>query len=271
MDKIDKAGKNYWDSCWSKISIPVPINPREKRLSNYVNRRLHQYLSKVFFNIKGNDIKLLEIGCARSAWLPYFAREFGFSVTGIDYSEIGCQQAKMILDNSNIDGNVVCSDFFTPPDLLLNSFNVVISFGVVEHFEDTETCISALSDFLLPGGVMITVIPNMAGMMGILQRIFDRETYEIHIPLDKKDIFNGHEKAGLNVIQCEYFIPINFGVLNVNSCNKQSFVTLIKQFVLRVLGRLSLLIGLIDEKIVNLPSTFLFSSHIICVAQKKIM
>jgi cyclopropane fatty-acyl-phospholipid synthase-like methyltransferase len=30
--------------------------------------------------------RLLEIGCARSAWLPYFAQEFGIDVSGLDYS-----------------------------------------------------------------------------------------------------------------------------------------------------------------------------------------
>lgn len=52
----------------------------------------------------------LEIGCARSRWLPYFAKEFGFEVSGIDYSEVGSQQATQILFNEGVQGNIVFAD-----------------------------------------------------------------------------------------------------------------------------------------------------------------
>jgi len=84
---------------------------------------------------------------------PYFAKEFGFKVYGIDYSEIGCKQAREVLSNTGVEGNVICAIFFSPPENLIDAFDVVVSFGVVEHFEDTAG-IAAFSRFLKPNGIL---------------------------------------------------------------------------------------------------------------------
>lgn len=42
-----------------------------------MNRQFHKYFSKAFSEMETSDSKLLKIGCVRSAWLPYFAKEFG--------------------------------------------------------------------------------------------------------------------------------------------------------------------------------------------------
>ena len=119
-------------------------------------------------------------------WLPYFAKEFAFEVYGIDYSEIGCQQAKQILEYEGVNGKIVCADFFSPPGSMLKAFDVVVSFGVLEHFEDTTACIAAFSKFLKPGGLLITNIPNLCGLNGLIQKMINRSIFDIHVPLDKK-------------------------------------------------------------------------------------
>ena len=93
---------------------------------------------------------------------------FDCSVTGLDYSEIGCEEARLILENNNVEGEIVCCDFFSPPESMLNRYDVVISFGVLEHFENTSDCTKAFSRFLRPGGLLLTVIPNMNGIPGLL-------------------------------------------------------------------------------------------------------
>jgi len=49
----------------------------------------HECFYKAFSYVDISDQKLLEIGGGGSAWLPYFAKEFGFEAYGIDYSELG--------------------------------------------------------------------------------------------------------------------------------------------------------------------------------------
>ena len=59
----------------------------------------HECFHKAFPYVDFSDQKLLEIGCGGSAWLPYLAKESGFEVYGIDYSELACQQAAQVLEN----------------------------------------------------------------------------------------------------------------------------------------------------------------------------
>lgn len=56
--------------------------------------------------------------------------------------------------------------FFSPPASMLGKFDVVVTFGVVEHFIDTRACLDAMSQFLKPGGLLVTSIPNLAGWIG---------------------------------------------------------------------------------------------------------
>ena len=41
--------------------------------------------------------RFLEVGCATGRWLIYFHRTFGYTVTGCDYSETGCAEARQSL------------------------------------------------------------------------------------------------------------------------------------------------------------------------------
>jgi len=211
---LDKAGKQYWNKAWRTYGIPEEANPRQVGLPNYVNRCFHEYFYQIFSNLNTQGKNILEIGCARSMWLPYFSKEFGFNVTGIDYSEIGCQQAIQILSNEGVKGEIICADFFSPPRSVLSAFDVVVSFGVLEHFKDTAACIAAFLKFLKPSGLLITNIPNLCGMNGLLQKLINRRVFDIHVPLDRQNLVRVHQMNGLRVVSCNYFLFMNLGVLN---------------------------------------------------------
>jgi SAM-dependent methyltransferase len=97
---------------------------------------------------------------------------------------------------------------------LLKAFDVVVSFGVLEHFKDTTACISAFSKFLKPGGLLITNIPNLCGLNGLIQKMINRPIFDIHVPLNRNALMQAHRINGLRVISCDYFLFVNLGVLN---------------------------------------------------------
>jgi 2-polyprenyl-3-methyl-5-hydroxy-6-metoxy-1,4-benzoquinol methylase len=214
---MDKAGKAYWDELWKDGPLPKAVNPRQRGLNNYVDRKFHEYFTNVFSSFDTKGKKLLEVGCARSAWLPYFAKEFGFEVWGVDYSESGCEQARRILVNEGVKGNIVFTDFFSPPPELIGTFDVVVSFGVVEHFLNTIDCISAFGRFLQAGGLMITSVPNMSGLNGSLQKLLARAVFDIHVPLNQEALAEAHSRGGLTVSSCQHFLPINLSVVNIEN------------------------------------------------------
>jgi 2-polyprenyl-3-methyl-5-hydroxy-6-metoxy-1,4-benzoquinol methylase len=269
MLNTDKAGKKYWDQAWEGNEVTRFVDPREPGLDNYPNKCFHEYFSKLFAGLETQNLKLLELGCARSVWLPYFAKEFGFKVYGIDYSEIGCQQAREVLSDVGVEGKIICADFFTSPEYLLDYFDVVVSFGVVEHFQNTASCIAAFAKFLKPGGIMITNIPNLSGLTGLLQKLLNKPVFDIHVPLDVETLNKSHVLAGLEVLECNYFLSISLGIVNLIGLNPQKISTGLKDVIYHNLCRISKLVWAIEEHFLSLPETGLMSPYIMCTARKR--
>jgi 2-polyprenyl-3-methyl-5-hydroxy-6-metoxy-1,4-benzoquinol methylase len=261
-----KAPKEFWDSLWREGRLPDAMNPRDYSFKNAVGLKFDAFFRRVFAATGHScgETRLLELGCARSAWLPYFSKEFGFCVTGIDYSSIGCDQAEAILSKEGVKGNVTRADLFLPQPNFLSRFDFVVSFGLVEHFEATGECIRSCGAFLKPGGTMITVIPNLNGLVGWLQKRLGREVYDIHIPLDAQALRRAHEITGLNVMTCEYFCFLNFGVLNLSRI-RQSFAGL---WFSRGLNAISAGTWMLDRMGVRLPANKLTSPYVVCVSTK---
>jgi 2-polyprenyl-3-methyl-5-hydroxy-6-metoxy-1,4-benzoquinol methylase len=208
----DKAGKAHWDREWTGRALPSPVDPRSRGLRHHALRAFHREFVRAFDGIDTNGLRLLEIGCARSAWLPYFAREFGFRITGLDYSEVGCAQEREVLARAGISGDVVCANLFEPPEHLVGAFDVVVSLGVVEHFRDTASALRACARYLRPGGRIVTEVPNMRGLPGWVTKVTDRPIYDIHVPLDTAALSRAHREAGLHVRWSNYILPVDWSV-----------------------------------------------------------
>lgn len=265
---MDKAGKQYWNDSWMASEIPNAIDPQQPELNNYVNRRFHEYFFKVFSGMETRGKKLLEIGCARSAWLPYFGKEFGFEIHGLDYSDVGCQKAREVLANENLEGEVICADFFSPPDTMPEYYDVVVSFGVAEHLEDTTACIKAFSKFLKPNGIMITSIPNMVGLIGLIQKVFNRPVFDVHMALDEDALRTAHEVSGLEVLNCDYFLFTNFAVNNLTGLGYRSIGWFLKKLFLAVLTRFSMMVWSVEFRVGPFKPNKVVSPYINCVARK---
>jgi 2-polyprenyl-3-methyl-5-hydroxy-6-metoxy-1,4-benzoquinol methylase len=260
----DKAGKAYWDYNWENREIPTAIDPRAKSLDNYANRKFHECFHKTFSSVDTSHQRLLEIGCAGSAWLPYFAKEFGFEVHGIDYSELGCRQAAQVLANEGVEGEIVCADFFSPPEPMLGDFDVVWSRGVLEHFEDTATCASAFSRFLRPGGLMITIIPNLSGVLGLIQRMINRPVFDMHVPLARSDLKEAHRSSSLEIVSCAYFHFADLNVINIENWRGTPFYrvgTRLRSWITKAMWMAERTIPLLR------PNRWT-SPYIVCVARK---
>lgn len=266
---IDKAGKGYWESVWAK-SNPRPqfIDPRKRGIRNYLNRRFHQYFMNIFGGMETQKMTLLEVGCARSIWLPYFAKEYGFKISGIDYSEVGCQQARQLLSTAGLSGEIICADLFSPPEIMIEAVDIVVSFGVVEHFEDTAGCVSAIANFLKPGGILITSIPNLTGWIGRVQQYLNQPLLDAHVAIDVSALAQAHKTAGMEIIRSDYFLSTNFGVVNLHGIRSGTVERLVKSAVLKALIALSMVVWVIEGFVGPLPAGKLMSPYIICMARK---
>lgn len=261
-----KTSREYWDDIWVAGSGHSINDPSDPSLGNRPIRVLDEYFRERLASAP-KGARLLEIGCANSTWLPYFAHRFGLQVTGLDYSEVGCEAARSNLKENAVVADVVCADLFTPPEELKGRFDFVVSFGVVEHFEDTVQCLQAMATYLQPQGVMITNIPNMTGAVGWVQKAVNRPVFDIHVPLDRDDLARAHEEAGLVVRDCRYLMSTNFGVCNLNGVERGGPKWWVKKLFQAGLARFSILTWWMEDRGVHVPVARPLSPYVYCTAQ----
>ena len=260
--------RKYWDDLWASNSDSVVIDTEGTDIHQWINHKFHEYFSKVFKGLATEGQRLLELGCGGSTWLSYFAKEYGFKVTGLDYSEKGCALARSFLQNEGISGEIICADLFKPPENMIAAYDIVISFGLVEHFNDTTACLVAVRKFLKTGGLLITFIPNMVGLNGWLQKKLNKRIYALHIPLDSSDLMSAHRDAGISFVEGEYFLSFNSSVVNIGGFNKKSKAFKFRRLLFYFLYQLSKAIWVLERFHLFLPATRSFSPYIVCTGRK---
>jgi SAM-dependent methyltransferase len=266
----ERVSKQYWDSNWqAEARLPEAFDPAVPGLRGLFRRPFHAFFAEHLRGIAPPGSSLIEIGCGRSQLLPYFARQFGLRVSGLDYSAIGCEKALGILERERISGEIFCGDLWTFDGFPAPGFDVVFSFGLVEHFEDTPGVIRALARFVRPGGAVLTLIPNMLGSVGALQRALSREIYDIHVPLSAAVLASAHAAAGLSLQASGYLLPAHFGVCNPGTrLHDHGISALARGLAYRAAIAASTALLWVHERLVVLPANRLLSPYAFAVATK---
>ncbi|MCZ6772525.1 MAG: class I SAM-dependent methyltransferase [Proteobacteria bacterium] len=245
--------------------MPAPLVVQSTSLNDYLARAFDEYFSSVFSQWPPpKGATLIELGCGRSVWLPYFATSYGLSVSGVDYSESGCNQARALLARDGIQGDIRHGDIFSPTADMLNCYDLVTSFGLVEHFSDTVDCLRHCAAFAKPGGLIITIIPNMFGSNGLLTRLINRPVFDIHVAMDLATLQSAHADAGLVVLEARYLMPINLNVVYP----PPSYPIAVKKVINGLFSLISKSVWVLDRIGVGLPPTPTFAPYLACVAKK---
>jgi SAM-dependent methyltransferase len=121
----------------------------------------------------------LEIGFLPGDILTYLSGRFRFVANGIDLTPFNESEvrARMVRNGGTV-GRLVNADFlsFAPEE----SFDVVCSFGFIEHFSDPEDIITKHVEFLRPGGTLVISCPNFTGAQYFMHYWLDRENLQNH-------------------------------------------------------------------------------------------
>ena len=259
-----KSTVDYWDENWRRTSDDKDAPDLNQR-DSYYWRRMDRVLEKSFMGLDTGHGSLIELGAGTSEWLPYLHRRFGFSVNGLDYSEVGCKRAQDNLARTSTPGHIYHADMFKPPANLRQQFDVVVSFGLVEHFSDTASAIAACADYAKPGGLVFTLIPNMSGLYGWLYRVFDRKVYDIHVPLTLKDLRRAHRDAGLELVLGEHILGVP-GVID----RQRVEPVLMRRLLRKVVYTFSRFAWAIEERGWGVPENAFSSPYMVCVARKSV-
>ena len=209
----DKAGRTYWKQVWSE-----KININEVDINYYTNNLMHKLYSKYLKKNKNKTI--CEIGCALSPYLLYFNKYFNYQICGFDYEKESVEKTEFIYQKMGYKANIYYHDFFNES---IEKYDILTSFGVFEHFKDLDKSIIHTKKYLKENGIILTVIPNMNGIVGFLQKTLNKKVYDIHIPYTKEDMFLSHERAGYKTLFCDYYGIYQGGVININNIKFENF------------------------------------------------
>lgn len=179
---------------------------------NFATKRVVHALESV--GLAGK--RVLEVGAGDSEILLLLAKRLAgvAQFAGLDYSDAGCELLRDRSSHVGAEIEVINSDLFQPPQESIAGFDLVYSVGLVEHFVRLGDVLAALTRFLRPGGELVTIIPNMHGVLGTLTKRWNREVYDIHNPYSLSTFLAGHADAGLRVTRSGYLCSSNFGVLS---------------------------------------------------------
>ncbi len=166
----EKTTPEYWEEVHTsqpKLRLPSALLVSTQNLRRLLKAHIRP------------QMRVLEIGCAPGKQLAWVANVLQAKVAGVDFSRPGIEFSRQLFKALDIDGDLHCEDIFCS-SFGADSFDVVYSTGVIEHFEKPEAIVRQHVRWLKKGGVALLAIPNYGGMYGKCQRYFDPENLLIH-------------------------------------------------------------------------------------------
>ncbi len=120
---------------------------------NQLGQIINNQLIKVIRPVLHKDAKVLEVGCVPGGRLNFLRRHFSIDPYGIDFYRTGLVKS----EKRNI--SLVCADLFSNP-FPSESFDLVYSLGVVEHFDPPDEAIIQHIELTKKDGIIMITIPN---------------------------------------------------------------------------------------------------------------
>jgi ubiquinone/menaquinone biosynthesis C-methylase UbiE len=136
------SDKKIWDMYWSKDKdYDIKKDPLYNEVMNVLP--------------KNKNSLILEAGCGAGKWLLYFKR-IGYKSIGIDFSENGLKKIR----EKDKRIMLVKGDIRNLP-IKNETFDLVFSFGVVEHFRKPQQLINEMHRVVKKNGLLFLDTPNL--------------------------------------------------------------------------------------------------------------
>lgn len=192
-----------WDKVW-KYSHYADHNLRIARAKKKINVLLKNGL------LLKSGMKVLDAGCGDGSVLFLLAKEFEVLPFGIDVSKEVIKRARSFFQKNGIKSEIKHADTRSIP-FPSNYFDLVLSWGVIEHFNNHDLAIDEFHRVLKPQGTLILIQPHRFSF-GPLQRLWlqllGRWKYGLQIEFSGKFLEKLLAQKGFTNI--EYFVTPPF-------------------------------------------------------------
>jgi trans-aconitate methyltransferase len=245
----DLTDKIFWANYWeSKKGLAFPVPP---------TYTFHQVFKQIIG--KGGIQTAIELGGFPGYYAIFLKKYFGLKTTLFDFFVHQPILKKVLAANqlTTQDVGVIEGDLFQYQPA--QQYDLVLSCGLIEHFNDTKDIIARHLNFLKPGGTLLITLPNFTGVNGWVQRRFDPNNYSKHniSSMNPALLAQLSRELGLKEVQSYYFGK--FSIWLENQAQQSAGV---KAFI-----KTLWLTGKIATKLVPIESKKL-SPYIVLVAKK---
>jgi SAM-dependent methyltransferase len=189
--------RNFWIRYWeSKTDLSVKIP------ENYL---FYRELASI---VKRDSVKTaIELGGFPGYYAVFLKKYLKLDVTLLDYFVHPPITRQLLQVNGLAEGaiGIIETDLFTFEPR--QQYDLVLSCGLIEHFNDTADIIKRHINFVKPGGTLFITLPNFKAVNGWFQQKFDKENYDKHNIncMDPALLAAICEKAGLTDVKAGYF------------------------------------------------------------------
>ncbi|RHR53632.1 class I SAM-dependent methyltransferase [Parabacteroides sp. AF17-28] len=181
--------QRYWDQIYVYTEI-AKINAKDP---------IRLYLEQFIPPSKGGDA--IEIGCFPGRFLTVFG-EIGYRLNGIDLNPKVTQIKSTLEKYGYVVDDIYCQDFLSMTSS--RKYDIVSSFGFIEHFTNLEEVLLKHVSLLSDGGYLVLETPNFKGKMQYLfHLLFDTPNLKRHV-IKNMDPFYWKEILDQNGFEFEY-------------------------------------------------------------------
>lgn len=192
------------------------------------SRHIFYQICDKFFAFESGK-RIIEVGCAPGERILEFSARYNYIPYGVEYTEPGVCSVRTKFKTRGIPAeNCIFSNVFDPTfqALYKNSFDSVISLGVIEHFTNVRDAIDAHLNILKPGGKLLIMIPRLRGIYFPLTRLFAPGLIAKHnLSIMKLKFFRAlFPESAIAPLFCGHYGVLNFGMLQGESKTQKLFV-----------------------------------------------
>jgi 2-polyprenyl-3-methyl-5-hydroxy-6-metoxy-1,4-benzoquinol methylase len=179
--------------CMAEYRCGTPDDRRRLQLQSAEYRYQYEselcFLEKYFPQVPQDQLRgkrVLDLGCFTGGRLVHWTERYGFATaTGIDIEPVYAQAGRRFARARGIQANfATCHGEALPFES--GSFDLILSFDVLEHVQDIERVMAECARVLAPGGRLMTAFPPFYQAVGshlgmfttlpALHWLFDGET-----------------------------------------------------------------------------------------------
>jgi SAM-dependent methyltransferase len=223
IKKNETSGGDYWE---------------DADFSDHLNLTCYQTTYLHLLKKYSTEKSILEAGCGIGRWVIPLSKT-GYNVTGIEIESKALEVLEQNYQSPNL--KLVVGDIFKMP-FKNEEFDIVISLGVLEHFEEKQVQNAAIEEHkrvMRKDGIFLVTVPHLSLLRFLVHAPFVKLVSFVRFLKGKKEFFTEYryskrefrailESNGLEIIETVYddlLPPFNFGLtvdypLNVFFKNK---------------------------------------------------